>query len=448
MTTPASPPPKSSSHADSAQRAISYRERMGSSPFVFFPDSSLPTHDEAFREDLLPTSAAVPLERLKEYLPGEVVPTMAFAKLEGPDFVYHIKKLQVSLGRRGSSADQVDIDLGTSNSISRLHAMIQFNRSIQKFELAVYGKNGVWVNGEHVHRGMDPVPLEHGTELRVSDIETYFIIPGLDPPNQAPHELREARLKRAAPPSTLPEPQTRLTHSIKKPRYELSSSRPTFSSYSRPEQHLIGDSTLIPTWPPSAKYRDMRPPYSYIALITQAIYQADEGKITLNGIYNWISKTYSWYKLDQTGWQNSVRHNLSLGRWFIKLKRNEPGKGGWWALDKDVPPHELDEMLTQRRFGRGQAIVVTPTSRGHAPMSPTDEVSPFPAESLPVSPFKSRQEPLQQLARAATGEMPTEVTDSASRPHSAAWTDSSRRRSERLKVPRPSFYEYEGEDVF
>ncbi|XP_051993282.1 forkhead box protein E1 [Xyrauchen texanus] len=99
-----------------------------------------------------------------------------------------------------------------------------------------------------------------------------------------------------------------------------------------------------------------KPPYSYIALISMAIANSPDRKLTLGGIYKFITERFPFYRDNSKKWQNSIRHNLTLNDCFIKIQREpgRPGKGNYWALDPNAEDmFESGSFLRRRkRFKR------------------------------------------------------------------------------------------------
>ncbi|XP_077419958.1 forkhead box protein I2 [Vanacampus margaritifer] len=124
----------------------------------------------------------------------------------------------------------------------------------------------------------------------------------------------------------------------------------------------------------------VRPPYSYSALIAMAIQNAHDKKLTLSQIYAYVADNFPFYKKSKAGWQNSIRHNLSLNDCFKKVPRDEddPGKGNYWTLDPNC-----EKMFDNGNFRRKRKRRSDPASApGATKMEDgTQPPTPKPADS-------------------------------------------------------------------
>lgn len=310
----------------------------------------------------------------------------AYAKLAGQNWTYYVRTLSVVIGR-GADDNEVQIDLGPAKVISRKHATIQYNG--EYWELEVSGRNGVKIDRVVFKEGSKR--LYSGNVLEIGGVQMMFVLPDSKPnvapvyrqrlynmpqfPPQTGNSLLQSNLDPfsqdlpGAPPiyhQNPPPAQNQSSHRFVQYQKYDSSYAPSYenipagySSQFDSQQPLPAQQQQRTSYPKgvaiisqsqvrsqgtvghyleqdlsSEDAKDIKPPYSYATIISQAILSTEEHMMTLADIYDWISRHYSFYRFSKSGWQNSIRHNLSLNKAFEKVPRraNEPGKGMKWQI--------------------------------------------------------------------------------------------------------------------
>ena len=124
------------------------------------------------------------------------------------------------------------------------------------------------------------------------------------------------------------------------------------------EDILIMQDLPAPDSFPPIKDDGSKPPHSYAQLIAMSILRSEGRRLTLAQIYKWISDTYAHYGATDAGWQNSIRHNLSLNKAFVKQERpkDDPGKGNYWALVPGMEHIFMKEKMAKKALNEGVSV--------------------------------------------------------------------------------------------
>ncbi|PGH11316.1 hypothetical protein AJ79_04932 [Helicocarpus griseus UAMH5409] len=334
----------------------------------------------------------------------------AYAKIAGRDWTYYMKSVQINIGRPPDREQKIDaqsspvtvaaqsmpdvhIDLGPSKFVSRLHAEIFYSseKSVG-WHLRVNGRNGVRLNNQIIRRGGE-ANLSCGDVIEIAGTQMMFVTPG-DQAVVHPDFVEKCQglgavddaaswdeAQHAHPESSRAAARASLSAEEKPAHRGRDGAGPAggpASSYKSrqttpPPRPRSPDTADAPTTKPSPLYnrgmmmesteeidysadsaKDLKPPYSYATMIAQAIFSTEEEKLTLSNIYNFITERYAFYRHTNSGWQNSIRHNLSLNKAFQKVPRrtDEPGKGMKWQI---APEFRQEYWNKQARKGNQQS---------------------------------------------------------------------------------------------
>lgn len=337
----------------------------------------------------------------------------AYAKIAGRNWTYYVKSLHVNIGREPDREPKLDeqsspvtiaaralpevhVDLGPSKFVSRLHAEIFYDgEETASWHIRVNGRNGVRLNQAILKRGTDAV-LSCGDIIEIANTSMMFVTPGdkanihpsfidraqrmangeEDPlaveasqhahpqPTPTAPKKQEAVPNSAGAPSLAPAPHFLKRQVTPPPRSPDTIGARTAKQSPLYNRGMMMESTEEIDFSKDAA-KDLKPPFSYATLIAQAIFSSEEEKLTLNNIYNWIMEKYAFYRHSQSGWQNSIRHNLSLNKAFQKVPRrtDEPGKGMKWQI---APEYREEYWKKQLRKGAQSSAPSSPATKDPA----------------------------------------------------------------------------------
>ncbi|KTW25840.1 hypothetical protein T552_03112 [Pneumocystis carinii B80] len=325
----------------------------------------------------------------------------AYAKLEFEAFSFYIQTLQVIIGRKVNKLDQVDVHIGSTKAISRQHAKLFYDFTSQRFEIFVMGKNGAFINEEFVECGQT-IPLYDKTKIQIGKVLFTFLLPkstgkenienGNIRENQGieklefPQDISLLSNGVSTDQSLVTCPNINLKIGLIKtdePDILSIPSKVLDNEASNAVNSTFHDESLLShteSFNVSMKEHS-KPNLSYASLIAQAILSSPSKKMTLSDIYEWITDTYKYYKYAQNGWQNSIRHSLSLNKAFKKVSRKdgEPGKGSFWMINSEYQCQFEDGIYKRNRKG-----IVSSYQHSTTPSITADETSRSSTDSIPI----------------------------------------------------------------
>lgn len=342
----------------------------------------------------------------------------AFAKIAAREWCFFVQKTRCLIGRADATARPsappssqpinglpdsdlpandwgVDIDLGPERQVSRVHAEINYDPSQTTWFITVNSRNGLKLDEKNLAKGQTAA-LHSGICIGIMGTQMVFLLASEEdkfhdmlmrqinndrvheseddgnPPSRAlPHAHPSGPTPKREQYNPFPSTSSRNHQASQGYHHQMTSTpgRPhpgtplAFRSTEKeprskgspsvyPRGMMLDSTEDIDYSKDSAK--ELKPPHSYAQLIGQAIMSSPEEMLTLANIYDHIKTRYAFFRHTNAGWQNSIRHNLSLNKSFEKVARrtDEPGKGMKWKIvDSEREEFVKKQLLNPRKGG-------------------------------------------------------------------------------------------------
>uniref|UniRef100_A0A182ST16 Fork-head domain-containing protein n=1 Tax=Anopheles maculatus TaxID=74869 RepID=A0A182ST16_9DIPT len=362
------------------------------------------------------------------------------ARLVGVNHLLLISEPTAVVGR-ASPRSIVDLPVSENKLISRRHFIIQYCNN--EFSVVCLSKNGVYMGDEFLPKSDTPYKLQTSCQFRFpsTDIRVFFdnlIGPtpnvGLvvdkhmflsillyDVPVAAQDEAtvcnnnNEYQENNSECHTNNPNVQNTFSKLLTTAPASIPSNEQVgaeFEAENAPEEittsalptadPVISDKGKQPSSKPSLRDRG-KPPFSYCQLIVQAIRASPSQQLALAEIYAYLKEKYPYFRDHPgKGWQNSIRHNLSLNRFFVKIPRTNEvmGKGNYWQIDNVIynkmmasryqKPNRRSATITYLGGGNGGNCKSAPASPHHDnDLCPAPSMGKQMSMSVPGSPEHS-----------------------------------------------------------
>lgn len=314
---------------------------------------------------------------------------LAYAKLVTSDWSYFVRTTCITIGRQSAGRQQPSapsaiphVSVMSAKSMSRMHCKLFFDFKKEEWSFECIGRNSAVVDG-HLCESSKACPIRNGSSIQIGSLIIYFLLPegmAREQPNRLQPSTALPRNCTAAPAG----PQIQIAHAvgastpISKPQTRSMEMSLLYEQENQRNiqmlQHLtaptgageIGESLHLQraAFSDEEEVSIERPQKSYAALISEAIHSVPEKKMTLNGIYSYLTSNYAYFLVAKNGWQNSIRHNLSLNKAFKKVPRrlDEPGKGMFWTVDAQYA-YIIEKGLCQIKGYQQRSIQSRPAIR-------------------------------------------------------------------------------------